>query len=157
MRARQLLAMVVAVSATACGRPESPQASDAQPVEVGRAPAQRPAGTAVPDSAGVVGEWRIAGIGGKATDQPFAITASILPNEIHAFSQCVRWRWRAQIRDGETKLTPLPLAEPPCARARTGEETAFERAMNEARYAVRRGDGSLVLAGPAGEIILFTQ
>ena len=157
MRALWGLPIALAAIITACGQAEHSQAPVARPVAASPLPASPPSGRAVSDSKAIVGEWRVAGVDGRAIDQPFAITASILPQEIHAVSQCVRWRWRADIRDGKAQLISIAPAEPPCARTRSGEETAFERAMSAARFAVRRGDGSLVFAGPAGEVTLFTQ
>ncbi|MES2120085.1 MAG: META domain-containing protein [Pseudomonadota bacterium] len=153
-------ALIIALlSASACGT-DLPTNASSEPnaVQPSRTdPAPQPAGDPVPSASAISGEWRVAGVRGEAVDQREGITATILPEEIHAVAGCVRWNWAFTLQAGRLTMAARPSAVPPCTRALTATEARFEAAMSAARFAVRRPDGSLVLAGPSGEVALFTQ
>ncbi len=142
----------------ACSKPPAEPAEPRQTsVFPGPTAPALPAGEKVGSSDEIRGEWRIAGVAGQSVDQSEAITASILAEEIHAVAGCVRWNWRYQVSDGALSIERRPSASPTCLRPLTPIERRFETAMLRSTFAVRRPDGSLVLAGASVEVVLFTQ
>lgn len=100
----------------------------------------------MPSGKAILGEWRIAGNKGRSVDQAEAMTASILLEENHAAAGCGRWNWGYRLTNGTVKVERRLSVSPPCPRPLTRAESDLQEAMLGVDSAVRRPDGSLVLA-----------
>lgn len=115
-----------------------------------------PIGATTPAS--LEGEWRVAGINRQLVDLDWAMTAGISDRDIRIQSQCV-WFERGYVLS-DMQLLPFDLEKEPqvmCQRGWLPEEEAANQALQQAEWAYRLPDGSLVLDGPGGSITLFTQ
>jgi hypothetical protein len=134
---------------TAVAASESPLASTASP----SAPASSVPGTE--PAILLPGEYRIAGVGGKAIDLPYAITASITADRIHVTADCLNFAWAYTAR-GETVATERVAAEG-CARSLTAPEQAVVAAIDSASAASRTPANAIELRGGGHSVTLFSQ
>lgn len=114
-----------------------------------------PGAPGVPAPATIVGEYRVAGAGGREVDLGWAITVSINEDKIRLASQCVTPEWRYRYAGGSisTEIVPIPI----CERGRAPVEEAAIAAVDGATDVRRTPGNAIVIDGPGGSITLFSQ
>ena len=157
---RYVLALVAMGWLAGCSPPNDRAPEPAQTASVtATSAATEPAPPGVPEGAiatgELVGEWRVAGVDGRAVNLPHAITVSIDATTIRYASHCVSgvWTYRAAGPSIVTRQVPQAM----CDRGRYREERALD-AVFSAPGAIRRTAGSGIdIAGGGHSITLFSQ
>ena len=162
-----LTVLLLAPALAACGGPAPEPAEDAAPpaaVSEGPAapePSSTPTPTpapnvAVTDLAALVGEYRVAGAGGKGIDLPHGVTARIDENGMIVDSGCVQlsWMW---FFEGNRLVTERLFPRASCGRALLPEEEAIVAAMDGATGIGRTPANGVEIGGEDGAVLLFGQ
>ena len=147
MRLTGALALLLALAG--CDR--SPEPAPIPDAETGSAPA----GELVASSESLAGEYRVAGVGGKEIDLPYAITASVSADRIHLVADCVNLAWSYHFEDGI--LATERVAVEGCGRGLTAEEEALAAAFDGADQVSRLPSGAYEISGRGPSAMLFTQ
>lgn len=126
-----------------------------------RAPAAEPeaaAPLAAVSLTSLQGAWRAEAVDGRPMDArefenhgPTRVVVEA--GRIRAQSQCVPFAWRVSEDAGRLTLAPEDVGAV-CQRSRSAWETAFEAAMTGAAAARPRADGTVLLEGPRGTVLL---
>jgi hypothetical protein len=119
-------------------------------------PQPSPPNAATTDLAGLAGEYRVAGAGGREINLPHAITARIDENGILVDSNCVQLSW-AWFFEGSRLVTEQLFSRASCGRALLQEEQAIVAAMNGATTIGRTPANGIEIAGENGPVLLFGQ
>lgn len=115
------------------------------------------------DAEEILGEWRVATIGGDELTQRYAIIVGISDDKIVAVSQCISFTFGYEITggtfDAESSVYPTGAANPPpqCERSLSHDETAFRDAVLSATTAQRLANGALVFDGPQSSVTMFVK
>lgn len=121
-------------------------------------PAPTIVGPAMADVATMKGDWAVAKIF-RAAPLPgtTVIKVAITDDRIRAQSQCVPfwWTYKATPQSFAAEREPYPDAV--CERTQSPWEKAFGEAVDRASSAVLEQDGSLLITGPGGEVLLRRQ
>jgi len=153
---RLLLSMLLAV--TACGQeplPEEPERSERLNVETLEPRVPVPPGEPrLTNTAGVRGAWRVREVSGRMLPGSASAQLSLLKDEIHFVSGCVRRNWRLNFAGERLHPGRIPSVEPPCLRPLTSEEVGIERAIDQAEHLVRRSETMLFVWGPHANLVL---
>ena len=153
----------------ACGRPEpEPQASERPAAE----PATASSATSAPSPTAatvtpepnaaitqldeLVGEYRVAGAGGKDIDLPHGVTARIDENGMIVDSGCVQLSW-VWFFEGNRLVTERLFPRASCGRALLPEEEAIVAAMDGATGIGRTPANGVEIGGEDGAVLLFGQ
>lgn len=106
------------------------------------------------DPAALVGEYRVAGAGGREIDLPHAITASISSDTIDIVSECVRMRWTYRL---EPTLLTERQAVASCRRGLMPEEVAVEAALAAGGPIRRTPQNGIQIGMGQTSVTLFSQ
>ncbi|MGB7417955.1 MAG: hypothetical protein WA918_02130 [Erythrobacter sp.] len=145
---RNWIVFLSAFSLAACERPNVAPASGPEPT--GSAAAAQHSGPALP-----VGQYRLAGVDGRAINLPHAISLSVTESEIRLSSQCVRPRWQYRQNGRDMVTTPIPI--PICERARYPEEDAAIAVLDDITAVRRTPENGWQLEGGGHSIAVFSQ
>lgn len=162
---RPVLAMLL-LALTACEQPATAPAEQSTPSPVASASADAtrsalppyipPPNIPMTDLAALVGEYRVAGAGGREIDLPHAITARIDDSGILFESDCVQLSW-AWFFEGSRLVTEQLSPRASCGRALLPEEEAIVSAINGATAIGRTPANGIEIGGRSGAVLLFGQ
>jgi len=152
----RLFLFLAPVALAACDREEAPPAprdelATSVPVATPPASVADPA----PPAMNLAGEYRVAGVGGRDIDLPYAITASISADRIHLVADCVNLAWSYRFAGGA--LATERVAVEGCGRGLTAEEEALVAAFDGATAVSRLPSGAFEFTGSGPAATLFTQ
>jgi hypothetical protein len=111
--------------------------------------------SAITDAALLVGEYRVAGVGGQDIDLPYGITASISDAGIHVVSDCVNLSWSWSLEGA--RLVTERVAVEGCARGLVPEEEAVAAAFDGSTGVARTPSNGIEFTGENGSVLLFSQ
>jgi hypothetical protein len=137
---------------------EEPASGPATAVETpAAAPGAAPAAsTAVTEVEQLVGEYRIAGVGGRDIDLAHGITARIDDTGIIVESDCVKLSW-VWFFEGTRLVTEQLFPRESCGRKLLPEEEAIVAAFNGATQVGRTPANGIEFSGENGAVLLFGQ
>lgn len=148
--ARCLIGAVAALALASCGpEPASAPATQvpAQAVPVAPEPAQ--------PALDISGEWRVAEVVASPPEPGTpVIRISITGDTIRAQSQCKHYWWTYTATGSAFDATHADYPEPMCERTDSYWEQFFVEAIERANIAAPQPDGSLLLTGPGGQVLL---
>ena len=129
----------------------------AQAPAIDKPPALTPAplSDTEPAPATLVGEWRVAGIGGQDVNLPHGISATINRDRIEITSSCIVLGWRYAYAQGELQTEPLPSQG--CERTLDHVEESLLHALTGARGARLTSANGVELYGEGPTVLLFSQ
>ena len=109
--------------------------------------------------ASIVGEWRVAGLDGKALDMPIGLTVSITPQRITYPTVCGGYAWNYSYSQGGLTLQQMREPDPSCLASATAPREVFEvaGALNEALGVSRTAENGIELSGGERSVTLFSQ
>lgn len=114
-----------------------------------------PAPNLIGSAAGLVGEYRVAGVDGGDIDLPHGITATITADRIDVTSDCIRLAWNYRFENGALSTEAVPM--PSCRRALLPEEAAVAEAFEQAGMVRRTPANGIEFAGGERSVLLFNQ
>jgi hypothetical protein len=158
---RTVLALSAAAALAACeSEPgpvpaESPRPASSAATEAPAPPSPTPLPAAITDAAALVGEYRVAGVGGQDINLPHGITASISDGGIHVVSDCVNLSWSWSFEGARLVTERVPVEG--CGRGLLPEEDAIAAAFDEATAVVRTPSNGIEFTGENGSVLLFSQ
>lgn len=117
---------------------------------------QAPPHVPVTSTDDLVGEYRVAGAGGRGIDLPHGITARIDDTAIIVNSGCVKMSWVWFFEDGRLVTERLSPRES-CGRELMREESAVAAAFDGAISVGRTPANGVEFAGENGSVLLFGQ
>lgn len=146
------------------GCSEAEQAEPPSPVEEPASPAETPAEPPARTSAGniaiteareLVGEYRVAGVDGRALNAPTGVAVSIDTTTI-SLLPCAGYVWRYTYAAGKLETEPAPgPSDTLCAPTR--EVAAVGAALNGANRVARTPSNGLEFSGGGHSVLLFSQ
>jgi hypothetical protein len=158
MTRQTILALSAAIALAACGsEPELVPAERPGPTSSAAAGPPSPALSlaAITDPAALVGEYRVAGVGGQDVDLPHGITASISDAGIHVVSNCVNLSWSWFFEDARLVTERAPVEG--CGRGLLPEEEAIVAGFDGATGVARTPANGIEFSGENGSVLLFSQ
>lgn len=155
MKNFQLAGVLAALALAACSGPEQEPPPAPAPAAA-RQPAPEPA--VVVPTIDLSGEWRVAQIWGADPDPgTTVIQVSITEDRIRAQSQCKHWWWTYTVAGGAFKAAREPYPDPICERTESYWERYFAEAIDRASSIVPYPDGSVLITGPGGQVLLRSK
>lgn len=107
------------------------------------------------DDAALEGGWIVSQIHGSAPPPgTTVIQVDIGEGRIRARSQCVPFWWTYALTPEGIATAPAPYPDPVCDRALSHWEDAFEEAIGRASTVEPQPDGSMLIRGPGGQVLL---
>ena len=153
-----LLAPLAAAVLAGCQR-SAPEPTPAdQPAPAAASSPATPARSlegSVASSRELIGEYRIAGVGGRDIDLPHGITARISDTAIHVTSDCVNLAWSWSFEAGRLTTERVPIEG--CGRGLLPEEEAIAAVLDGAQAVARTSANGIEIVGYKGSVLLFSQ
>jgi hypothetical protein len=118
-------------------------------------PTPAPSGNVVPREH-LIGEYRVAGVGGQDINLPYGITASVTADRIHLTADCVNVEW-GYTMDADGSLSTLRVPTESCARGLNEIEEALVEAFDGAERVSRTASNGYEFSGRGPTATLFTQ
>ncbi|MEO6387972.1 MAG: META domain-containing protein [Croceibacterium sp.] len=137
----------------ACGPRDDAQSVQVASPTASVAPA--PAGDPDISAAQLVGEYRVAGVGGESIDLPHAITLSLSSDRITLVADCVNAVWGYHLERGSLATKRLPVMS--CQRGLMAQEQAVFAALDGATRIVHLPSGAYEVSGQGPSLTIFTQ
>lgn len=134
--------------------PSAPAASGPSGTET-RAAAPSPTNKMPAGPESLVGEYRIAGVGGTEIDLPHALTTRITADAIEVDSGCVNFAWTYAY--DRTALATERRPAKSCERALLPDERAVAAAFDAATQAARTPANGIALTSGGHSVLLFSQ
>ena len=104
---------------------------------------------------GLVGQWRVSTIDGKALELPEGVTATIDPSTIHVGSGCIQMAWKYTDTGGVLATSPAPVVS--CRRGYFPQETLISQVLSDRVQMSYPGQGSIELSANGHRLVLFRQ
>jgi hypothetical protein len=107
----------------------------------------------------LAGEYRVAGIDGKAADQPFGLALSISSQRIIFDAPCGGYAWAYRLEGQRLSLSQTVRPDPACLAAARIHHAVFDlaAAVDAATQAGRDRSNAVILAGGGHSVTLYSQ
>lgn len=104
---------------------------------------------------GIMGQWRVSTIDGKALELPEGVTVAIEPAMLNVRSGCIQMAWKYADTGGVLATSPAPVAS--CRRGYFPQETLLSQILSERVQVSYPGQDGLELSANGHRVLLFRQ
>ncbi len=104
---------------------------------------------------GIMGQWRVSTIDGKALELPEGVTVAIEPSTLNVRSGCIQMAWKYADTGGVLATSPAPVVS--CRRGYFPQETLLSQVLSDRVQVSYPGQNGLELSANGHRVLLFRQ
>ena len=104
---------------------------------------------------GIMGQWQVSTIDGKALEIPEKVTVAIEPATLTVRSGCIAMAWKYADTGGVLATSSAPVVS--CRRGYFPQETLLSQILSERVQVSYPGQGGLELSANGHRVLLFRQ